>query len=285
MHHSQVEARLPRQTLRTLRQVVAPKMGAVQRCLDAAPADPLSFSVLFSSVSAIAGIGGQANYCAANAALDAFAAQQAAAGSSTVAVQWGAWHSVGESMQQGGEVAQRYVVPTDSPALPLPGMVHKTYTLSKRQAATMGMLSSEAGLAALNAVLVARRTQGAAVVGAAGQVFWRNLLATVQPVPPLFAALEVRSAAAALEETVQAAPGGPLPGPAAAKGPELSPAAIEEAVRQLAGAVLGVEAVDADQPLAEQGLDSLAGLELRQKLQVGSCVPAVLWSHKPPALM
>ena len=93
---AQVEARLPQQTLRTLRQAMAPKLGAVQNCWEAAPADPLAFSLLFSSVSSIAGFSGHANYSAANAAIDAWAHQQAAAGSRAVAVQWGAWTSVGE---------------------------------------------------------------------------------------------------------------------------------------------------------------------------------------------
>ena len=92
----QVEARLPRQTLRTMRQAVAPKLGAVQNCLEAAPADPQVLSLLFSSVSSIAGFSGHANYAAANAALDAFAHQQATSGVRAVAVQWGAWMSVGE---------------------------------------------------------------------------------------------------------------------------------------------------------------------------------------------
>ena len=39
----------------------------------------------------------QANYAAANAALDAYAVQQAALGSTTIAVQWGAWSAVGAS--------------------------------------------------------------------------------------------------------------------------------------------------------------------------------------------
>ncbi len=41
----------------------------------------------------------QANYAAANAALDAYAVQQAALGSATIAVQWGAWSAVGASRQ------------------------------------------------------------------------------------------------------------------------------------------------------------------------------------------
>lgn len=93
----QVEARLLAQTLHTLRQATAPKLGAVQSCGKAlAAADPLAFSLLFSSVSSIAGFAGHANYAAANAALDAAAQWQAGTGAPTVAVQWGAWASVGE---------------------------------------------------------------------------------------------------------------------------------------------------------------------------------------------
>ena len=37
----------------------------------------------------------QANYAAANAALDVLAAEQACTGATTIAVQWGAWSAVG----------------------------------------------------------------------------------------------------------------------------------------------------------------------------------------------
>lgn len=92
----QVEARLQMQTLRTLRQAMAPKLGAVQSCGEASAANPLAFLVLFSSVCSVAGFSGHANYAAANAALDAVAQWQATTGAPTVAVQWGAWASVGE---------------------------------------------------------------------------------------------------------------------------------------------------------------------------------------------
>lgn len=85
-----------------MRQAIAPKLGAVQNVADAAPADPLGASLLFSSVSAIAGNSGHANYNAANAVLDAFAAQQADTGAAAVAVQWGAWAAVGAWPERGG---------------------------------------------------------------------------------------------------------------------------------------------------------------------------------------
>ena len=91
-----VEARLLQQTPATLRKVLAPKLAAALRCMgNAHSLEAPTFAVLFSSVSAIAGFTGQANYAAANSALDALAADHAGRGVPAVAVQWGAWSSVG----------------------------------------------------------------------------------------------------------------------------------------------------------------------------------------------
>ena len=54
-------------------------------------------------------------------------------------------------------------------------MVHNKHRISKQQAAAMGMLTSEAGLAAMHAVLAAQHAQRAAVLGAASQGYWRAL--------------------------------------------------------------------------------------------------------------
>lgn len=51
--------------------------------------------LLFSSVSSILGLPGQADYSAANAFLDAFAAQLSADGQVAIAVDWNAWQEVG----------------------------------------------------------------------------------------------------------------------------------------------------------------------------------------------
>ena len=55
----QVEARLMKQGPQTMRQVMAPKAGAVQNFGTCAAAAPLDFSLLCSSVSAVAGYSGQ----------------------------------------------------------------------------------------------------------------------------------------------------------------------------------------------------------------------------------
>ena len=77
-------------------QVLAPKVKGTL-VLDAVLRDEkLDFFVLFSSVSAISGPAGQADYAAANAFLDAFAQQKAAKdGTYTVAIDWGVWREVG----------------------------------------------------------------------------------------------------------------------------------------------------------------------------------------------
>lgn len=52
---------------------------------------PVQASLAFSSVASLFGSAGQANYAAANAALEAWARGQAACGRVAAAVQWGAW--------------------------------------------------------------------------------------------------------------------------------------------------------------------------------------------------
>ena len=58
---------------------------------------------LFSSVSSLLGGGGQANYVAANAAMDAWAAGAQATGWAAQSVQWGAWAGGGMAAQNGVE--------------------------------------------------------------------------------------------------------------------------------------------------------------------------------------
>jgi acyl transferase domain-containing protein len=77
--------------------VLAPKIAGV-RALDKAlrigqsDETALDFLVLFSSITAATGGGpGQVDYCAGNAYLDGYAAQQAATGRRVLSVDWGEW--------------------------------------------------------------------------------------------------------------------------------------------------------------------------------------------------
>ncbi|WBP85580.1 SDR family NAD(P)-dependent oxidoreductase [Kitasatospora cathayae] len=87
-----------------LQRVVAAKTdGALH--LDRLTRDlPLSAFVLFSSLAGVVGAAGQANYAMANAALDALAERRRQAGLPATAIAWGAW--AGEGMAATDEVVR-----------------------------------------------------------------------------------------------------------------------------------------------------------------------------------
>lgn len=85
------DAVLTRQTAGTMRTSFAPKLVSTGAMLKHVASAPVTQLVLFSSVSSMLGISGQANYAAANAALEGWMTAASAQGFSGSAVQWGAW--------------------------------------------------------------------------------------------------------------------------------------------------------------------------------------------------
>jgi NAD(P)-dependent dehydrogenase (short-subunit alcohol dehydrogenase family)/acyl carrier protein len=76
--------------------VFAPKLRGTQALLAAVRDDPLDFVLLCSSISAMAGGLGMSDYAAANAYLDALAAQaRRGAGHPVISVNWDAWRDLG----------------------------------------------------------------------------------------------------------------------------------------------------------------------------------------------
>jgi acyl carrier protein len=63
--------------------------------------EQLDFMMLCSSMTAVLGGVGQADYCGANAFLDAFAQSESGQGRRTVAINWDAWREVGMAAQGG----------------------------------------------------------------------------------------------------------------------------------------------------------------------------------------
>lgn len=92
-----------------VRSVLAPKAGGLQVLIDLLGAVPLECVVLMSSINAVLGAPGAADYAAANAVLDAFveSAQVPVAWRRVVAFDWGAWREVGMAARLEVPVARR----------------------------------------------------------------------------------------------------------------------------------------------------------------------------------
>ena len=141
-----------------------------------------------------------------------------------------------------------------------PGMAHKESTLSRQQALALGMLPTEAGVQAMSAVLAAPWLQ-LPVLGGVPQAYWHVLMShAAPPLPHLHGELGITQLGASSQPRKQV-----MPVPAAA--PHVPAVDVEAAVRSAAASVLGTTELDEDKPLALQGMDSLAGLDLRHKIQ------------------
>jgi acyl transferase domain-containing protein len=89
------DAALARQGWSHFEKVLASKLHGSAALHRLTEGRQLDHFVLFSSLAAILGSVGQANYAAANGYLDALAAQRRARGLPALSIQWGAWSEVG----------------------------------------------------------------------------------------------------------------------------------------------------------------------------------------------
>ena len=238
------------QTAASVRKVGAAKLATLSKMQQLLACQPVAQQVLFSSVASLLGSPGQANYAAANAALDAAAAAASTAGLVSCSIQFGAWAGA--------------------------GMAAKDKQTAAR-AARLGLqlLQPEQGLAALGTVAAAcqQKVPLQPNVLAAVPIVWSTFLARLkQPADSFFSAFlpvatETRQTMAdeAASTAVDIAPLVAQAAPAA-----VDVAAMEEevqtAVADAVETLLG-EQVSPDEPLMAAGLDSLGAVELRNKLQ------------------
>ena len=108
MHASGVlrDAMVAAQYAGGVREVVGAKVSGAVRLMGATQTAPLESAVMFSSIAALMGSAGQANYSGANAALDQRASAERLKGTAHCSVQWGAWSAGGMAMKDSGVLAR-----------------------------------------------------------------------------------------------------------------------------------------------------------------------------------
>ncbi|MGQ4333756.1 SDR family NAD(P)-dependent oxidoreductase [Streptomyces hayashii] len=245
-----------------LAAVWSPKAEAVRHLHELTSAQDLSAFVLFSSASATFGGAGQANYAAANAYLDAFAQRRRSSGLPALSLGWGLW------AQDGGMTGRLAAA-----------------DLSRMARAGVAALDTERGLALVDEAL--DRPEGALLPLALDSGTLRQQAANGE-LPPLLAGLVHTPPRRAMSATTGA--GGAVDGQAetAAFLERLAdlPAAdrettLLELVQTQTALVLGHSSpqnVEPHRGFLEMGVDSLAAVELRNRLGalVGRRLPATL---------
>ncbi|MEU7076085.1 SDR family NAD(P)-dependent oxidoreductase, partial [Streptomyces narbonensis] len=244
--------------------VLRPKVDAAWNLHELTKDLGLDVFVLFSSVSGIVGTAGQANYAAANTALDALAAHRAATGLAATSLAWGLWdgtHGMGGTLGAGD--------------------------LARWSRAGITALTPDQGLALFDAavsrddaLLVPAALRPTAHRGTDGQTpaLWRGLVR----------ARPRRVARAAAEAA--GTPGGWL-GELAVQSPEERRGTAVALVTAVVADVLGhadAASVGAERSFKDLGFDSLAGVELRNRLNTatGLRLPATtVFDHPSPAAL
>jgi acyl carrier protein len=222
-------------------RVLAPKLQAALHLDRLTRKDPLELFLLFSSATTAMGNPGQANYVAANAALEALARRRRAEGLPALAVGW-------------GPIADA-------------GMLAENAATAETLARRLGVeaMTATESLNALPALLAS----GAPVLSLA-RIGWRQAgMALPILEEPLFDAVR--------GQREVSAEGGDLRAHLLTLPPEEARALLRQVVREEAARILRLpaEAIPTDAPVAGMGLDSLGGLELRGALEqrLGMAVP------------
>ena len=238
-----------------LESVFAPKGDGAWNLHELTREADISAFVLFSSAAGILGGPGQGSYAAANAFLDALAERRSAEGMAATSIAWGLW---GGDQGMGGTLGEA--------------------ELARMRRTGIEPLSAAHGLELLDAALAGGEPTA---VGLPLDTLTLRELASVGALPPLFNGLvrvpKRRSAA-----------GGHLAAELAALPDHERREHVLELVRGQVAALLGYSSpldVDPQAAFKELGFDSLAAVELRNRLSVasGTRLPATITFDYPTA--
>ena len=240
-------------TTEQVERVLRPKTDAALHLHELTEHLDLSAFVLFSSVSALLGTAGQANYAAANAVLDALAQRRQAAGLAGSSLAWGLWADAGG---MAGELGQAELA----------------------RLGRMGVqpLSTELGLELFDE---ARRLGTALLAPVRFDLGALRAQARDQVLPALLTALVPAPARAAEADAS-------LPQRLAAAPEAERERIVVQLVQAQVASVLGhasTRAIEPDRVFTDLGFDSLAAVELRNRLTRASGVrlPATLVFDHP----
>ena len=237
-------------------RVLAPKAAGAWHLHELTQKLPLDFFVLFSSVAAMMGAPGQANYAAANAYLDALAHQRRAEGLPALSINWGPWDEIGMAARVDSRQKQRW------------------------EAQGVGAIPPDQGVEKLERLIAPEGPTQVGVLVVDWTRFFKQFPAGVVPrvlselVPTAGRDGAARKVDERLLDQFEEAPAG--------EREEL----LREYVRGQAARVLRLPSerpLDARQPLNELGMDSLMAVELRDRLgaAVGRTLPATLLFNHP----
>ncbi|MGX1370255.1 acyl transferase domain-containing protein/NADP-dependent 3-hydroxy acid dehydrogenase YdfG/acyl carrier protein [Streptomyces canus] len=253
------DAVITAQTPDHLDAVLAPKTDAARTLHELTKDQDLAAFVLFSSAAGTLGNPGQANYAAANAALDAYARRLRTEGVPAVSLAWGLWADASgmTGHLDGGDQSRM----SRQGALAL--------------SAEQGMALLDAGIGSGEAALVTSRMNFPALRAAAAEGQLPAVLKGLVS-PPRKAAHSVSDAQESLADRLAALP------------EEDRRRRVLDLVRTHASTVLGDVPIRPEQPFKDVGFDSLTAVELRNRLATATGVrlPATLiFDYPSPAVL
>nr|AQW44890.1 polyketide synthase [Corallococcus coralloides] len=242
---------LSQQTEERFLRVMGPKVLGAWNLHELTRELPLDFFVLYSSAASLFGAPGQGNYAAANAFMDALAHQRRARGLPGLSINWGAFSEVGLAAAQdnrGARLAQRGA---------------GSLTPAEGNAILGRLLDGDAAGIGVMPLDLRRWTELSP--HARSSPWWSELI-------PTGAGTDAGARDEALLEFLRKAT------------PEEGRGRIEQLVREQMARVLRLDSsrIDREAPLQSFGLDSLMGLELRNRLEAALGVPlpaSLMWKH------